>query len=1154
MADTYYKTPIKIIPEQYRTKTITDPSGNVINWEDANPDYEIYTDVHGRPLNYNPINSSDQVREFGTSGPAIYAGVDLAGNADTENVRQRQADEHINKEYGDKAWGKVLGSHVLAGTGIYAGLTSPIWLPKVGKWVMSTGGPAFAKHVAAPTAAGLIWDKGQEALIGTTTTKVVSDYLQKNKNVNPVIADAVGGLFNPGYWINFGGAGKYTRPIFNKVGLGPSNNEKKIELSPTIQANINSLIPKSKFQTKVVDPTMQFLDRNLYRFQQVASPWLARRKPVRVNSGDLPSFRFVRNQSELQPITDNMRYERPEVGGQVQDYSLFKSDANNKKVFGDAMGLKAPKFDVQFHDWEDPLPQLLNGISAGVAGADLIFGDSDRNPYIRGLEYLALGRYGIDALARHRVSSSLKQANNYYHRFGNIRKSTEETLNRLREKSSKWIPKGIEGRSYTSAFDRKSSMYFPEDYQFQTNKPGFNYKGATFDDLANFLNKNKSLNKNLKDYSIDSNNMYDSSGRVIARRSSNGKIDLVNEQELRNVLAKDIDIVDYATGNHFRGKIQVGDDGTVTIPEDYTRILRSNIDYVQNTLFPGSGVKVFGSSAGVTEAGFPHATHDIDFYITQNEIDKLLQKGVLSESDRINPGTYTYRHNPVQFGEQGNIDLNVLEQTPDGMATGIRAEELYRQYFPDEYFQALRDFKSRQSNRDADQAFHINKTPEELLEAMDPSSKTIMDSFDIDFTAPQKSKHALRSWAHLIYSDPIQVSKGLNQYAKSMLGSRVRLFPMTVEQLGDKELNLKALQKLGINLKDFELERIASDPQRMKNVLDAWYMMDNTAMRYIRGTWPGTTGYSSENFIKSATIWDPVNNGGNLNGAGLNTTIGGDSQYFGDLKAFISPRTEYKSSNLLDLIDEVNNNFGRNPEASTLLRNASQGTPQEQVGKLQQIFNERGWNFLQNKNRYGSGNYASATRPFNIESDYVGFSPIKIKLNPLIPRIKMKEKTNPLSMIGYASPFTRNRQIPTIRDYNRGQRPLLQEFLESNKDRAIDIEYPFATRTNFMGPMLETISVGAPVGVTGAVVGATERMNANVRNDIENFKTLSDDVVQGMDERDRQMFTPEGVDSLYQCYRQSPYYQGVSQADLDRVIYQHLSIIYNNYKNKDNTK
>lgn len=44
-------TAIKNVPEQYRTKTITDASGNVKNWEDVDPEYQIYTDDEFRPIN-----------------------------------------------------------------------------------------------------------------------------------------------------------------------------------------------------------------------------------------------------------------------------------------------------------------------------------------------------------------------------------------------------------------------------------------------------------------------------------------------------------------------------------------------------------------------------------------------------------------------------------------------------------------------------------------------------------------------------------------------------------------------------------------------------------------------------------------------------------------------------------------------------------------------------------------------------------------------------------------------------------------------------------------------------------------------------------------------------------------------------------------------
>lgn len=1069
-----------------------------------------------------------------------------------------ESDKRIAEEYGGKAWGKILGTHLLAGAGIYAGLlTAPAWAPAAGNWLWNTGAPMFAKHIATPTAAGMIWDEGQRALTGTTTTEQISNYLQNEKGWNPIVADMTGGLSNPGYWINFGGTGRYTRPLFNKIGLGLPNPSTPIELSPTIQANINARMLKSKLQTKVIDPALAWTDRNLYRIQAAASPWLLFRKPMTQTSAELPSFRFVRNPEELQALTDNMKYEYPKVGGQVQDYLLFKSNTNNQKVFGEAMDLRKPEMNLKFYnEWRNPLFQVGNTAGAGIASADLLFGDSDRNPYIRGLEYLALGRYGVNALARRRVIPAIGEAKSYFNIFQDLRSGIENNLRRYYKVENR-APRDVEGRGYIPVFDQNGVLYFPENYQFKTAKPGFNYKKASFDDLVRFLDKNKILNRHLRQYSTDANTLYDSSGRVLARRSQDGKIEIFNEQELRNVLSKDIDIVDYATGNRYTGRISVGDDGTVNIPEEYTNTLRSNIDYVQNTLFPGSGVKVFGSSAGVTEAGFPHATHDVDFYITQNEIDKLLASGMLKESDRINPGTYTYRLNPSQFGEQGNIDLNVLEQTPEGMATGIRAEELFRQYFPDDYFKALREFKAGQANGTIPPtaSMSINKTPEELLSAMNPSSKTIMDSFDIDFTAPAKGKHALRSWAHLVYSDPQQVSQGLNQYAKSMLGSRAQLFPMTAEQLGNKELNLQALQKLGIQLRDFELDRIASDPQRMKNVLDAWYMMDNTAMRYIKGTWPGTPGYSSENFVKSATTWTPELTGGNAHGTGLNVTIGGDSNHSGDLKAFISPNTQYKSTNLLDMIDEINYNFGGHPDSPRLLSEASYAPLDEQVSRLQNVFDTRGWNFLRDMGTYGEGNYASATRTFDLNSDFIGFTPLRVKLNPLIPRIKPRTGSHPLEQTGYTAPFAGQRRIPTPWDHNQGWRPYLHDVVHTNTDRNIQLRHPFKLDRGTLGQgdfapfKVQALTLTTPTALTGTLVGLTALGNQRRRNWIQNAIDSPDEVILSMPEEDRNKFTQQGVDSLRQANMQL-WGEDATDDDLTRGVYYDLRDIYDKYNTK----
>lgn len=230
------------------------------------------------------------------------------------------SDKRISEEYGNKAWGKVLGTHLLAGAGIYAALTAPMWAPAAGNWLWNTGAPLAAKHIIAPTVAGMAWDEGQRALTGTTTTEQISNWLQKKKGWNPMAADMVGGFSNPGYWINFGGTGQYTGPFFNKIGLGLTSKAGALEWSPAIWANINSLMQKSKLQTKVVDPALKYLDKNLYKVQRITSPWLIGLKPTTFQTSDLPRFKFVKDASELQLLTDNMRYYTPDKGGQVWDY------------------------------------------------------------------------------------------------------------------------------------------------------------------------------------------------------------------------------------------------------------------------------------------------------------------------------------------------------------------------------------------------------------------------------------------------------------------------------------------------------------------------------------------------------------------------------------------------------------------------------------------------------------------------------------------------------------------------------------------------------------------------------------------------------------------------------------------------------------------
>jgi hypothetical protein len=91
-------------------------------------------------------------------------------------------------------------------------------------------------------AAGEAWDYGSRALTGTTTSELAKNWML-SKGVNETVADIGSGAFNPGYWINFGGYGRYTKPLFSKLGMTASEDI----ASDYIKSQARSLVPKSRF-------------------------------------------------------------------------------------------------------------------------------------------------------------------------------------------------------------------------------------------------------------------------------------------------------------------------------------------------------------------------------------------------------------------------------------------------------------------------------------------------------------------------------------------------------------------------------------------------------------------------------------------------------------------------------------------------------------------------------------------------------------------------------------------------------------------------------------------------------------------------------------------------------------------------------------------
>lgn len=327
------------------------------------------------------------------------------------------------------------------------------------------------------------------------------------------------------------------------------------------------------------------------------------------------------------------------------------------------------------------------------------------------------------------------------------------------------------------------------------------------------------------------------------------------------------------------------------VPEDYLSTLRGNIDYIIK-LFDGK-FRPFGSSVGVAEAGFPHGTHDIDGFMTRADFDNWHKKHPDVEMEQINPETVTVypwgkKYEIPRPGKKpdnaGAIDINIINADSNGFATGERARELYEQMFPEKYSELSLANGGIPT---------LDMTPKQLIDAYNPTEKTILDSFSINASGG-KVKHAGRPIIYLSYADADKTATALHAFKRNLGADDV--FPCTLEQLSDVDANKKLL--LQINFPG-DCDVVAGDPKKMKNVLDYWYLTQTVHERGVRRGDREVVNNAMREWLGSKS------KGGTAHGAGLNTVLMGNSGY-GDHKGFFQVKPKQKLSESLSLVDKVN--------------------------------------------------------------------------------------------------------------------------------------------------------------------------------------------------------------------------------------------------------
>lgn len=338
------------------------------------------------------------------------------------------------------------------------------------------------------------------------------------------------------------------------------------------------------------------------------------------------------------------------------------------------------------------------------------------------------------------------------------------------------------------------------------------------------------------------------------------------------------------------GQIIQSEKNTKYIPNDtYLNALRNNIKYVQQRL---PELKLFGSSVGVSEVGLPHATHDIDGFMTDTQFAKYNNNLTPYRVDRNGiPQTYS-----LNLGEAGDIDVNVINRDPKtGFAIGENALELYRQNFPSEYYsQTLKQARLAKNGIDEPLPVVINKTPEELLEKFNPYVKTINDSFEVPYTFKGKEKHEFRPLAYLAYGDPNKVHEGLMSWAKSNFSANVQIPNINRNAFLDSNANKNLLKELGLEA-FVGTNDVVENPDRMRNLLTYKFLNDTVSGRSVnRGKLA-----SDATVYDAVTTWNSDSLGGNWQGAGLNTIKNGNAGgFYGHIHSALQPK--------INNIDNVN--------------------------------------------------------------------------------------------------------------------------------------------------------------------------------------------------------------------------------------------------------
>jgi len=401
---------------------------------------------------------------------------------------------------------------------------------------------------------------------------------------------------------------------------------------------------------------------------------------------------------------------------------------------------------------------------------------------------------------------------------------------------------------------------------------------------------------------------------------------------------------------------------------EYNTTVKKNIDFIENQI---PGAKVFGSAKNVAEAEVPHIIGDYDVIMSQTEYDKFAKA-----NPSVGNNGFAELHNIPGAAEGVEpIDINIIQEK-GGKAVGQRAEELFKQFAPDEYYKAVKQSIKNKSE------IKIPYSSQELVDMTNPTTKSVVDAYE-----STKDKHLNKIDALINYGKPSVVAEGQQQFVKSLVGSKGSIghqFPL--EQLSNVETNKEMLDKINfIGNKAL----VAADPERMQIAINDYYMNNSILSRQVdKG--------KIDKIEAAIKQYNPDAGGGAVNGIGQNHVMLGHPFHgdgnitsfkqlgmdldTSDPVAYINSIehqtsgeklfTEEERTILSDIIKDIKMDDYRKDLISQGTENTSQlieNLPYSEEGKkaLYEFGKKTGRTIVKKSSQYGNSTYASTLRDFD---------------------------------------------------------------------------------------------------------------------------------------------------------------------------------------------